>query len=252
MEDISSISSTRTGRRERAAVPYAQRLLDITLIVVAAPVLILIAAAIALAIYLDSPGPVIYRSARVGRDGELFQMLKFRKMRADAHSDPLTLEDDERFTPIGRFLSRTRLDELPQIVNILRGEMRLVGPRPELECFVREFSHQYRDVLAVTPGLTGPSQLRFIDERSLLGREDPAATYTGHVLPVKIEIDLAYVRDHTVGGDLRIIARTVVLPARMLAERLRTGSPALAAWIPALVCAGLLATVFVVASSHLP
>ncbi len=97
-----------------------------------------------MAIYIDSPGPVMFRSWRVGRGGVPFAMLKFRKMRDDAGSDPLTIADDERFTPIGRFLAATRLDELPQVWNVLRGEMRLVGPRPELEYFVDQFRSSTR------------------------------------------------------------------------------------------------------------
>src|SRR5205807_3035693 len=140
-------------------------------------VILVVGAAIALSIYIDSPGPVIFRSWRVGKDGAPFAMLKFRKMRADVGNHPVTEPDDDRFTPIGRFLSATRLDELPQIWNVLRGEMRLVGPRPELEFFVEQFAPEYEEILSVTPGITGAAQLRFVDERWLLHGEDSAGTY---------------------------------------------------------------------------
>ena len=233
-------------------IPWPARCLDVVLTVLLAPVILLAGAAIALAIYIDSPGPTIYRSRRVGRGGQPFEMLKFRKMRSDATSGPLTLDDDDRFTPIGRFLAATRLDELPQAWNVLRGEMRLVGPRPELECFVAQFPDQYDEILTVTPGVTGNSQLRFVDERRLLDGPDPEGTYREHVLPVKIEIDLEYARSHPLGGDLLILAKTAVLPPALLLDRLRHRAGFLRLWLPTAAAAVLLALVFVLVSSQLP
>jgi len=173
-------------------------------------------------------------------------------MRREAPSHPVTLEDDERFTPIGRFLAATRLDELPQVLNVLQGRMRLVGPRPELECFVSEFADEYAEILSVTPGVTGNAQLRFVDEKSLLSGPHPESAYTSHVLPAKIEIDLDYVRHHTLASDLSILARTATLPAALLWTRLRGRSNILRSWGPPAVCATLLAFVFILVSSHLP
>jgi lipopolysaccharide/colanic/teichoic acid biosynthesis glycosyltransferase len=232
-------------------VSTVERWFDITLTIILLPVILIVGAAIALAIYLDSPGPVMFRSWRVGKNGVPFAMLKFRKMRADAGSHPVTLADDDRFTPIGRFLSATRLDELPQIWNVLRGEMRLVGPRPELEYFVSEFSEPYREILSVTPGITGEAQLRFVDEKSLLHGEDPASAYRNHVLPLKIEIDLDYVRTRSLLRDLLLIARTVALPVTLLAHRLRLRSNSLRLWLPTAASAVVLVLAFVVTSSHL-
>ena len=144
------------------------------------------------------PDPVVYRCRRIGRNGEPFEMLKFRKMLRDAHGSALTAVDDERFTPIGQFLAVSRLDELPQLYNVLKGEMRLVGPRPETEEFVLAYPEQYREILSVSPGLTGLAQLRFAGEAHLLeGVEDRAQRYREHILPGKVNIDLAYVRDGT-------------------------------------------------------
>jgi lipopolysaccharide/colanic/teichoic acid biosynthesis glycosyltransferase len=229
-------------------VSWQERCLDLALAIALLPAILILGAAIALAIYIDSPGPVLYRSVRVGRGGTLFEMLKFRKMRREAPSRPLTLEDDDRFTPIGRFLAATRLDELPQVWNVLRGEMRLVGPRPELECFVTEFADQYAEILTVTPGVTGNSQLRFLDEKRLLGGPDPAGAYSRYVLPAKIEIDLDYARSHSLAGDVLVLARTAALPVLMLLERLHM----LRLWIPAVTAALLLGLGFVLASSYLP
>jgi lipopolysaccharide/colanic/teichoic acid biosynthesis glycosyltransferase len=229
----------------------SERCFDLAVTIILLPVIVLVGAAIVLAIYIDSPGPAIYRSRRIGKNGVPFAMLKFRKMRADAGSHPLTVADDERFTPIGRFLAATRLDELPQVWNVLRGEMRLVGPRPEVEYFVAQFREQYAEILSATPGITGVAQLRFVDEKSLLHGPDPAATYRDRVLPEKIKIDLGYVRSRTLSGDLLILARTVVLPAELLIARLRARSKALRVWLPTAAAAAVLVLMFVVTSSHI-
>jgi lipopolysaccharide/colanic/teichoic acid biosynthesis glycosyltransferase len=231
-------------------ITLAERCFDITLTILLLPVIVLVGLLIAIGIYVDSPGPVIYRSWRIGRGGVPFVMHKFRKMRADAGSQPLTVANDDRFTPIGNFLAATRLDELPQIWNVLRGEMRLVGPRPEVECFVSQFVEEYTEILGVTPGITGNSQLRFVDEKSLLHGADPAAAYRDHVLPEKIKIDLQYVQSRSLLGDLGILARTVLLPFQLLASRVR-GRAHVRAWAPTLASAFLLVLMFVLTSSHL-
>jgi lipopolysaccharide/colanic/teichoic acid biosynthesis glycosyltransferase len=236
--------------RTASGVSLAERIFDLTIVLVLMPAIVLAGAVIALAIYLDSPGPVMYRSWRVGRDGLPFAMLKFRKMRREAPSHPVTLDDDERFTPIGRFLAATRLDELPQIFNVLRGEMRLVGPRPELECFVAEYGEQYAEILTVTPGITGAAQLQFVDERRLLGGPDPESAYRDHLLPAKIEIDLDYARTHSVAGDALILVRTLLLPLNLFGQRLRARPAMVRRCFPSAAAASLLTVAFVVATSH--
>lgn len=230
-------------------IPQRGRWVDIALLVIAAPLILPLAAAIAVAIYLDSPGPVIFRSIRIGRDGRPFEMFKFRKMRLDSAGHPVTLANDERFTPIGRFLSATRLDELPQVINVMRGEMRLVGPRPELECFVAEFREAYGEILTVTPGITGVAQLQFVRERDLLEALDPVVHYSDHILPAKIEIDLDYVRTRTLAGDMAILARTFALPFTLLAGRTRWSI--VRPWLPTVACALLLTLAFVLVASQL-
>lgn len=228
---------------------YGERCLDLAILLLISPALLLLALGIAVAIYLDSPGPVIFRSIRIGRDGRPFEMFKFRKMRLHSSDDPLTLADDERFTPIGRFLTTTHLDELPQVINVLRGEMRLVGPRPELACFVDQFSEPYDEIFSVTPGITGAAQLRFADEKQMLQGPDPVDAYSHHILPAKIEIDLAYARDRSLLGDLRILAQTVLLPVRLLSQR---GHWAIVrTWLPTAGCALLLTLAFVLVVSRL-
>ena len=242
-DERSALAATRVGVADRG------RWIDIALLVIAAPLILPLAAAIAVAIYLDSPGPVIFRSIRIGWDGRPFEMFKFRKMRLDSAGHPVTLANDERFTPIGRFLTATRLDELPQVINVLRGEMRLVGPRPELECFVAEFREAYGEILTVMPGITGVAQLQFVRERDLLEDLDPVGAYSDHILPAKIEIDLDYVRNRSLTGDLTILARTFALPFTLLAGRTRW--PIVRSWLPTVACALLLTLAFVLVASQL-
>jgi lipopolysaccharide/colanic/teichoic acid biosynthesis glycosyltransferase len=245
------LSTAGIGVRQ-PTISWSERGFDLVLTIVLLPAVAVLAAALALAIYVDSPGPVLYRSRRIGLDGRAFDMLKFRKMRREAPEDPVTLEDDERFTPIGRFLTATRLDELPQVINVLRGEMRLVGPRPELECFVSEFPAEYAEILTVRPGITGKAQLRFSGERSLLAGPAPQSVYTDHLMPIKVGIDLDYVRQHSLLSDLLIMVRTILLPPRVLLGRLRESSSLVRVWLPSVAVAVLLAFSFVVASTHLP
>jgi lipopolysaccharide/colanic/teichoic acid biosynthesis glycosyltransferase len=200
------------GRTEKPNREARGRAFDVALLVLFLPLIFIVGIAIAVAIFVDSPGSVIFRSTRVGRHGRPFAMYKFRKMRAGARGHSLTLADDERFTPIGRFLSATRLDELPQVWNVIRGDMRLVGPRPELECFVVQFFDQYEEILSVLPGITGMAQLEFLHEHALLDDADPATAYSERVLPHKIKVDLSYVRNHSLVSDLTILARTALIP----------------------------------------
>jgi lipopolysaccharide/colanic/teichoic acid biosynthesis glycosyltransferase len=190
-----------------------RRAFDVGMCLLALPFALAVGSLLALAVFLDSPGPVFYRSPRIGRNGQPFSMLKFRTMLHGAAGPPLSCEGDERYTPLGRWLSRHRLDELPQIWNVLRGDMRLVGPRPEVEEFVTAYPEEYERILSVLPGLTGPAQLRYAGEGVLLAEAvDRLATYRESILPAKIEIDLAYAEHSSVRGDLEVLWRTVLLP----------------------------------------
>jgi lipopolysaccharide/colanic/teichoic acid biosynthesis glycosyltransferase len=195
---------------------------DVAVTLAVLPFALIIGMVTALAIFLDSPGPVFYLSTRVGTGGRTFRMLKFRKFRNTATGGSLTIAGDERFTPIGRFLAVTKLDELPQLWNVLRGDMRLVGPRPEVVEFVECYPEHYERILQVVPGITGPAALAYADESYLLGeQQDPHTFYRAEVLPRKIAIDIAYVDQHNVRGDVRILMRTFIVPARQFLRRLR-------------------------------
>ena len=149
-----------TARVDSAAV----RAFDLSVCILVLPAVLFLGAITALLIYLDSPGSVFYRSTRVGRGGDTFEMLKFRKMRRTAKGGPLTMSDDERFTPIGSFLAMTKFDELPQLWNVIKGDMRLVGPRPEVPEFVSRYHAEYEELLRVLPGITGPAAVEYASE----------------------------------------------------------------------------------------
>jgi lipopolysaccharide/colanic/teichoic acid biosynthesis glycosyltransferase len=189
------------------------RIFDLSVCLLVLPMVLIVGALTALLIYVDSPGSVFYRSTRVGRDGHPFQMLKFRKMRRTAAGGPLTVGDDERFTPIGGFLAMTKLDELPQLWNVIKGEMRLVGPRPEVPEFVARYPHEYIEILSVLPGITGPAAVEYASESHLLSlQQDPLRYYEEQILPRKLEIDLQYIRTRTLRDDVALLLRTALVP----------------------------------------
>lgn len=164
-----------------------------------------IMAVIALSICLESRGPVFYRARRVGYRGRQLYILKFRKMRHGAAGRPLTLDRDERFTRIGRWLARTKLDELPQLINVVRGEMSLIGPRPEDPDFVQRHAEEFEPILRARPGITGLSQLAFATEGRILDPDDPMGHYEERILPQKLHLDALYVTCRSVLLDARII-----------------------------------------------
>lgn len=186
-----------------------KRSLDIIVSVICLLGLLPVAVFIAVAIVIESPGPVFFRCTRVGQRGKKFAMLKFRKMRGDVLGPPLTTEADPRYTRIGHWLTKTKLDELPQLWNVLCGQMSLVGPRPEDPLFVAERGEDYERILAAKQGITGLSQLAFFREASILDPEDPLGDYRARVLPQKINLDQLYVENATVWWDLRILLWTV-------------------------------------------
>ncbi len=194
---------------------------DLAVTVLLLPFALVAGAAIAVIIFLDSPGPIFYHSRRVGKGGEPFDMLKFRKMRRDATGAPLTKFRDDRLTPIGEFLVATKLDELPQLWNVLRGQMSIVGPRPEVQEFVSLYPDEYRQILSVVPGITGPAQIEYIEERHLLAdAHESSRLYAQEILPRKIAVDLDYIRTQSLRRDLAILAHTGLMPARTLKERI--------------------------------
>ena len=166
---------------------------------------------LAVLIKLDSPGPVFYRARRVGRGGREFSLYKLRTMvdRADSAGPGITTSGDPRVTRIGRFLRRTKLDELPQLINVVRGEMSLVGPRPEDPRYVALYDRRQKRVLEVRPGLTSPASFHFRAEEELLAGENWEETYIRDIMPRKIEMELEYLSRKTLGSDLGLILKTL-------------------------------------------
>ena len=178
-------------------------------LVVAGPLLLLAA----IAIRLDSPGGVLFVQQRVGRHFEPFGIYKFRTMVADAErrGGPITSGADPRITRVGRLLRATKLDELPQLFNVLKGDMSLVGPRPEVPKYVEMFRDDYEVVLSVRPGLTDPASVKYRDESALLAASgEPERTYVEVVLPDKIALARQYVSEASFSGDLTLLVRTLV------------------------------------------
>jgi lipopolysaccharide/colanic/teichoic acid biosynthesis glycosyltransferase len=199
-----------------------RRLLDVTvagmLLLVLAPLL----GVLALLVRATSTGPALFRQIRIGRNGRPFVLLKLRTMRADAPGPVITAGGDPRITRFGAWLRRTKLDELPQLWNVLRGDMSLVGPRPEVPDYVALYTAAQRATLLVRPGLTDPASLAWADEAATLATfAEPHRAYADVVLPWKLALSLAYLERRTVWSDLAVVMRTVghlahaALPARL-------------------------------------
>ncbi len=187
-----------------------KRTMDVVIAAALLVALMPVGIAIAVLVRLSSPGPVLYAGRRVGKDGEVFQMYKFRSMRngADREGTAVTGAGDPRVTTVGRFLRATKLDELPQLLNVLRGEMSLVGPRPEAPRYVSLYDERQRGVLAVRPGVTGPTQLQYRHEERLLAADDVEELYCDRVLPRKLEMDLIYVETRSLRNDVQCLLAT--------------------------------------------
>ena len=193
-------------------INMTKRLFDVIFslagIVLLSPVLLLVA----LLVKLDSKGPVFFRQVRIGQGFEPFRIVKFRTMVTDAcRKGPLvTSGGDRRITKIGKFLRRTKIDELPQLLNVLKGDMSLVGPRPEVAKYVEIFSDDFREVLKVRPGITDFAALEYSDEEEILKKyADPEEGYIREILPAKIELYKKYLRERGLLTDIKLIVLTL-------------------------------------------
>ena len=179
-------------------------------LIVLSPLLI----GVALAIKILMPGPVFFPQVRVGRYGVPFRIFKFRTMSGEQPKNGpiLTIGADPRITPLGHFLRESKIDELPQLLNVLRGEMSLVGPRPEVQKYVDTWTAEQKEVvLSVRPGLTGPASVKFHDQTALLAQyADPEKAYIEVILPEKLRLCMDYVRKGTVLTDISLIIRTIL------------------------------------------
>jgi lipopolysaccharide/colanic/teichoic acid biosynthesis glycosyltransferase len=203
LERTRELSSIRESAN-RAAI----RILDV---VVAAFLLVLLVPLMVLtviAVRLESRGPAFFRCDRVGYRGRRVRMWKVRKMTHQASGCSLTTAEDARFTRIGGLLTKLKIDEIPQLVHVLGGSMSLVGPRPEAAEFVALHPRDYGEILSVRPGITGLSQIAFVDERRILDPADPVEHYVSRILPQKMALDRMYARQRSLSLNLRILLWT--------------------------------------------
>ncbi|EKQ55557.1 MULTISPECIES: sugar transferase [unclassified Clostridium] len=178
-------------------------------LIVLSPVLI----AIAIKIKTDSDGPVFFKQVRVGEKNREFKILKFRTMVVDAEKlgRQITVGNDSRITKIGAFLRKYKLDELPQLINVFKGDMSLVGPRPEVPKYVKLYNEEQRKVLEVKPGITDLASIRYRDENDLLGKvENPDEFYINTIMPDKLALNLEYISKNNVFFDIYIIFKTII------------------------------------------
>ena len=190
-----------------------KRLFDILASSIGLLVLSPFMAAAAIAVRLGSSGPALFRQERIGRGGQPFFLLKFRTMVTDAAKlgGEITFGDDPRITSVGRFLRKTKIDELPQLINVLKGDMSLVGPRPEVRRYVEMFADDYAEILKVRPGITDLASIKYRDEASILGlATDPEEEYVRRILPEKIRLACEYVRRRSLLMDVAIIIGTLL------------------------------------------
>lgn len=172
---------------------------------VLSPVLLVVSVLVA----VTSPGEVFFRQERIGKDGKPFRIFKFRSMRKDNAGLKITTGNDSRITPVGRFLRKSKIDELPQLINVLVGDMSFVGPRPEVADYVNLYTPYQRQVLLVRPGITGLASIRFRNENDLLtASDDPNRTYVEQIMPRKIDLDLEYIPHASVFYDIKLIFQT--------------------------------------------
>jgi lipopolysaccharide/colanic/teichoic acid biosynthesis glycosyltransferase len=188
-----------------------KRFFDIVMCLFALPMALTIMAAIALAIWATSGPPVLHRAIRAGRFGRPFTILKFRTMVTGTVGPAVTSRTDPRVTALGKILRRTKLDELPQVINVFKGEMSLVGPRPEDPKFLAWYTDEERQVLTVAPGMTSLAVLYYPHEEQLLkdGDREVESRYVADIMHQKLDLDLYYVRHRSMALDLRILVCTV-------------------------------------------
>jgi lipopolysaccharide/colanic/teichoic acid biosynthesis glycosyltransferase len=224
-----------SGETARENLRPGKRILDVVAatcgLVLLSPCFVLIA----ILVKADSKGPVFFRQKRVGRGFHEFRILKFRTMIVDAplKGGDLTEPRDPRITPIGRILRKAKIDELPQLINVFRGEMSLVGPRPEVPRYVELFRGDYEELLQVRPGITDLASLKYRDESSVLGEaSDPEHEYVTRILPDKIALAREYLQRASLSFDMWVIVQTIVQMGRKRPRHTSIAEPAIRKRVP--------------------
>ena len=199
-------------------IAMMKRLFDIFFSFLGLLVLVPLFVVVAILIKIDSKGPVFFRHTRMGRGFKPFHVYKFRTMvnGAERMGASVTAGSDKRITRLGRLLRKTKIDELPQLLNVLKGDMSLVGPRPEVREYVELYAPEYRKLLSVRPGITDPASLRYAAEEGVLARSPNwEEEYRKRILPDKIRLSLEYVENHSLVTDVSLILKTVAKAARL-------------------------------------
>lgn len=177
-------------------------------LIILSPMLIIVA----ICIKLDSKGPVFFKQKRVGKNKKIFEIYKFRTMVTDAEKlgKQITVGNDSRITRVGKFIRKCKLDEFPQLINVVKGEMSLVGPRPEVPRYVELYDEYEEQILLVKPGITDYASIEFRNENEILGNSsNPEETYIEEIMPTKIELNMKYIRNISILEDIKIITRTI-------------------------------------------
>lgn len=191
---------------------YFKRIFDILISLFAMPFFIATAIPIAVLIKIDSKGPVFFKQKRAGKNGVLFDILKFRTMSSNPEAEKKEFEPGEkkRITNIGAILRKTKLDEIPQIINVLKGEMSIVGPRPEVKKYIDLYPEKWEKILSIPPGITDPASVEFRNEEEILSAaDDPELEYKNKILPKKLELYEKYLAEISFTKDLIIILKTI-------------------------------------------
>jgi lipopolysaccharide/colanic/teichoic acid biosynthesis glycosyltransferase len=197
-----------TGNKK---ISDTKRMIDLTLAGAAIAITAPVWPIIAIAIRRESHGPVLHRAERIGLDGVPFTILKFRSMAMNQGGPGITRAGDSRITRVGRVLRASKLDELPQLLNVMRGDMSLVGPRPEDPRYVARYDDRQRHVLSVRPGITGAASVAFRHEQEILElADDPEVEYVTNIMPTKLDLELRYIDSWSIWADVRLLAQTVM------------------------------------------
>ncbi|HOK04799.1 MAG TPA: sugar transferase [Victivallales bacterium] len=191
---------------------FLKRIFDIIISIAFLPIFILLAIPIAIFIKLESKGPVFFKQKRAGKNGTYFEILKFRSMSSSPDDEKKEFEPGEkkRITKVGAILRKTKLDEIPQIINVIKGEMSIVGPRPEVKKYVDVYPEECEKILSIKPGITDPASVKFRNEEELLSKSsDPEREYKENILPKKLKLYEEYISNITFINDLKIIFKTI-------------------------------------------
>lgn len=190
-----------------------KRIFDIAVSSIGLIVLLPILIVIAILIKLDSKGPVFFKQKRVGKNKKIFEIYKFRTMVTDAEKlgKQITIGSDNRITKVGRFIRKYKLDEFPQLINVLKGEMSLVGPRPEVPKYVELYDIYQEQILLVQPGITDYASIKFKNESELLGCSDnPEKSYVEDIMPQKINLNMKYIKNISLFEDIKLVLSTIL------------------------------------------